>query len=157
LRVYQHIDRYRERGAFKAWVFRISTNLALSQLRRQRLAPSLPFDRHALEIPDRAIPEPEAHVEREELARLIDAGIAALPGDQRAVFLLRLRHEMPVREVAHVLCVPEGTVKSRFHHAVRKLRALIDEMDGNPGKENNHDPLFGSAGRPDRARVRRSR
>src|SRR5262249_33609851 len=80
-----------------------------------------------------------------------------LPGDQRAVFLLRVRHEMPVREIAHILCVPEGTVKSRFHHAVRKLRAYVDEKDGHSSKENDDDDLFGSTPAPDRARVRRAR
>src|SRR5262249_45263752 len=75
LRVFRNIERYRERGMFKAWVFRIASNLALTHLRRRRVVRCGPFDRRSLEIPDPMVREPHERLESEELARWIDAGI----------------------------------------------------------------------------------
>ena len=146
-----------ERGLFRAWVFRIATNLALSHLRRRRLVPLAPLDERALQIPDRSRPAPHEALESEERARWIDEGIETLPADQRAVFLLRVRHDLAVREIAAILCVPEGTVKSRFHHAVRKLRDHVERRECPESEENRHDGLCGGASGADRARVRRAR
>ena len=157
LRVYRNIGRYRERGLFRAWVFRIATNLALSHLRRRRLVPLAPLDERALQIPDRSRPAPHEALESEERARWIDEGIETLPADQRTVFLLRVRHDLVVREIAAILCVPEGTVKSRFHHAVRKLRDHVERRECPESEENRHDGLCGGASGADRARVRRAR
>lgn len=122
LRVYQRIDRYREQGAFRAWVFRIATNIALTELRRRRISTAVPLDEEALGRPARGDPGPEAREELERRERSLAAGLESLPEDQRTVILLRVRGGMGIRDIARALRVPEGTVKSRIHHAVRRLR-----------------------------------
>ena len=128
VRVYSHIGRYRERGAFRAWVYRIATNLALTELRRSRIrrecALGTPAEEPACEAPD-----PEERLERAEAKDAVRRGISALPDEQRAVVLLRVRREMGIREIARTLSIPEGTVKSRLHHAVRSLRAYMKERE----------------------------
>jgi RNA polymerase sigma-70 factor, ECF subfamily len=126
LRVHQRIGDYKEHGAFRAWVFRIATNLALTELRRRKLA-SAPEVRDRITFDaGRGARNPHESLEDAQRARIVEAGIAALPDEQRAALLLRIQDEMSVRDVARVLHVPEGTVKSRIHHAVRKLRAFVD-------------------------------
>ena len=130
LRVYRRIDRYQERGAFRSWVFRIATNLALTELRRRRLAATEALDERVLELPSPGVSDPGELFETGERERLVEAGLAILADEQRSVILLRVRHGMEVQEIAHTLCVPEGTVKSRIHHAVRKLREFVEQRDG---------------------------
>ena len=126
VRVYRNIGRYREKGAFRSWVYRIATNAALSELRRARLAP-LPVEPASLHCVEAKGPSPLEEMEKEERIMRLRKGIGALPEEQRAVLLLRVHGEMEVREIARTLGIPEGTVKSRMHHAVRKLRGFMEE------------------------------
>jgi len=131
LRIHRNIDRYRERGAFKAWVYRIATNVALSELRRSRYAAECP-EHEAAQVPDPAWVDPLLHLEQEERELAVRGAMKRIPDDQRAVLLLRVRDGMGIEEIARVLCVPEGTVKSRIHYGVRRLRALLELRD--PGR-----------------------
>jgi RNA polymerase sigma-70 factor (ECF subfamily) len=134
LRVHQRIDRYREQGAFRAWVFRIATNLALTELRRRRIAAAVPLDEGHFEPAAPCDPGPGDRAERDRQERSIAAGFRTLSDDHRAVILLRVRGGMGIREIAQALQVPEGTVKSRIHHAVRKLREFARDRE-RPGDE----------------------
>ena len=125
LRVYRGIGRYQEQGTFRAWIFRIGTNVALTELRRRRVATE-PLDARILELPDPAHSDLEARIEAGEREDLVRAGLESLPEEQRAVLLLRVRDGMEAREIARTLCIPEGTVKSRIHHAVRKLKEFVE-------------------------------
>jgi RNA polymerase sigma-70 factor (ECF subfamily) len=73
---------------------------------------------------------PEAAT-RPEIASLRPA-IDSLPDGQREVLLMRVVDEMAVVEIAAALGIPEGTVKSRLHHAVRALRTLVEPESSNP-------------------------
>jgi len=124
LRVWRGIGRYEEQGAFRSWVFRIATNVALTELRRRRL-PTGPLDAAILALPDPSPVDAQARLEAEERDELIEVGLAALPEEQRAALLLRVRDGMELREIARTLCVPVGTVKSRIHFAVRRLKEFV--------------------------------
>ena len=138
VRVWRHIGRYRADGGFRPWVYRIATNLALTELRRRRYRAALPLEGAVREIGDAEAADPGRVLEREERLRLLDRGLARLPDDQRVVVMMRIRGEMSLAEIATALRVPEGTVKSRLHHAVRRLRAGLRCA---AGKENIHEAL----------------
>jgi RNA polymerase sigma-70 factor, ECF subfamily len=141
LRVYRSIDRYQERGTFRAWVFRIATNLALTQLRRRRYAIADPLDDGTLQVPDPDAPDPLEALEARERERMMEAALATLADDHRAVILLRIRQGMGIREMARTLCVPEGTIKSRIHHAVLRMREYVNRRECSPAKEGRHEDL----------------
>jgi RNA polymerase sigma-70 factor (ECF subfamily) len=141
LRVYRHIDGYEERGSFQAWVFRIATNLALTELRRRRYRTAEPLDAAALEIPDRSSPDPADLWETGDRALTMQAALAHLADDQRAVILLRARQGMRIQDIARTLCVPEGTVKSRIHHAVRRLREFVNHREQIQEAEERNENL----------------
>jgi RNA polymerase sigma-70 factor (ECF subfamily) len=140
LRVFRHIDRYRGPGAFRAWLYRIATNLALTELRRRRIAPTEALGARLLELPDRGAPPPEARLEADARARSLRCGLDRMAADQRAVFLLRARG-LELREIAESLNVPVGTVKSRLHHAVRKLQGFIARCERHPNEEPTHEDV----------------
>jgi RNA polymerase sigma-70 factor (ECF subfamily) len=140
LRVYRNIGRYEARGVFGAWVFRIASKLAFTELRRRRFR-AAPLAEPVLDVPDPIHTDPaEIRVVRER-ERAIEAALASLPDDQRAVVLLRVRDGMSLEEIARTMCVPVGTVKSRLHHAIRRLRMLLVPDGTTTRKEETHEEM----------------
>lgn len=99
----------------KAWLFTIARNLGLNALRGRR--------RHQALVEQIAAPEPADADQHEELLR----AIAGLPPEQRETLELRLREELSYAEIADVLGIPVGTVRSRLHLAVKRLREAMTE------------------------------
>src|SRR2546427_5245534 len=110
-------------GSFKSWLFRIVVNLAKNHLRDMAR-----FDRsddaHEREAP----PAPaEAHerLERADRMPALREAIARLPRRQREVLLLRIDGDLPFAEIAAALGITEVNAKVNFHHAVQKLKQLV--------------------------------
>jgi RNA polymerase sigma-70 factor, ECF subfamily len=133
LRVWTHAGQWDGRGAPRAWLFRVATNLALNYVRALRRRPQQPLvlppdPSEADEEP--AIPGwmvdtvslgPDEALELAERRDRLRRLVAQLPEEKREV--LRLIHdaEMEISEVAETLGIPPGTVKSRLHYATQRL------------------------------------
>jgi RNA polymerase sigma-70 factor (ECF subfamily) len=103
-------DRLAEAESPRAWLFAIARNVAVRDIRRRRPAAPLPEDL-AAPLPD------EADLRLERMRR----AVASLPVEKRETLELRLRDGLTYDEIARVLCIPVGTVRSRLHHTVREL------------------------------------
>lgn len=122
LRIWQGLERFREESSLKSWIYRISVNVALDAL-RLRKSRAEEFEYELAELPD-----PGQDLERTLSDReLVAEGLKALSPEHRAVVVLALIHERPLAEVAHVLGISEGTVKSRLHHAKEYFRRRIEK------------------------------
>jgi RNA polymerase sigma-70 factor (ECF subfamily) len=129
IRVSRARDRFDRSRRFSTWLFQIANNLCRDRWRRQG-ARRRAFD--ALRDETRAsgadtAAAPELPADAELLSRL-----AALPDRLREVLVLRHYHDLGEAEVAEVLAIPRGTVKSRLHAAVRAARALLADCDEAP-------------------------
>ena len=106
---------------FRPWAFRIASRAAFSHLRRVR--------RRGVEETDEALlaalPAPEAPPNNELLAELLDGEV--LSPASRAVLVLHFQEEMQLDEVAAVLEIPLGTVKSRLAYGLKTLRQYLSE------------------------------
>ncbi len=134
VRVYRHLDRCRRADRFLPWLIRLTRNLCLDHLRRRRARPPLrdiPADEHPGLVA--AGPDPEQLWEREGRRHLVRRALAELDQDSREVVLLKDMQGLSVEEVAALLEVPPGTVKSRCHRArlelARAVRRLLDPTD----------------------------
>ena len=111
LRVFRRLPTFTFEAKFSTWVFQIARNAGIDELRarqrRTRLASVAP-------PPDRSAAPPEARAE-------IEAALASLPVDLREAVLLIEVLGLSYHEVARVLGVPEGTVKSRMFSARSRL------------------------------------
>ena len=131
---YQGLPRFRG-GSFKAWLMRIVVNACYDELRRRKRHPQEPLDGPQAEEPIPASPlnstpeSPEAYVQRRELSRLLQAGIAQLPEDQRTILVLSDIQGFDYAEIAEVVGVPAGTIKSRLHRARAKLRDYLRDQE----------------------------
>ena len=132
MRLFRGAATYRPRERFEAYCYRIARNAWIDRRRRSALRPVAlsqvtPEDEH--ESRSAADPAPAAMEQlavREEAERL-RAELAKLPEAQRLVFELGVVQELPYIEIASILGVPVGTVKSRMFHAVRKLREELGQ------------------------------
>jgi RNA polymerase sigma-70 factor (ECF subfamily) len=125
VRIYRQLGRYDPARKFSTWVLAIATNFCIDQLRRRRmqlvpLENIIPWARAR-----EAGPEGEAitQEERDEVQRLI----TQLPEKYRAPLVLRYFEELSCAEIAEVLGMPEGTVKTQIHRARKALGKLLAE------------------------------
>ena len=120
------IRRFDGRAAFTTWSYRVATNACLDELRRRRrrAVPGLPDDLGQGEIATTAAVAIDVVPER--LA--IDAALAELPDEFRAAVVLRDLCDLDYAEIASVLDIPAGTVRSR----ISRGRAALAEVLGNP-------------------------
>jgi len=132
---YRGLPRFRH-GSFKAWLMRIVTNACYDELRRRKRRPQESLDALYLKdpgpvsLPNPPLESPEQHVQRQELTHLLQAGIALLPDDQRAALVLSDVQGFSYAEIAEVMGVPTGTIKSRLHRARARLRDyLLDRQE----------------------------
>ncbi|HYE13651.1 MAG TPA: sigma-70 family RNA polymerase sigma factor [Pyrinomonadaceae bacterium] len=139
MRVYLAAERYQTSFAFSTYIYRIATNLAISELRRRkrrRLVSLTGFFRESerggeaaeLDLPDLS-PLQDTSVAEGERRAAVARAIATLPEKYRAPLVLRDVEERSYEEIASILQMSEGTVKSRINRARSflrdKLRAYI--------------------------------
>jgi RNA polymerase sigma-70 factor (ECF subfamily) len=141
LRVWTRAGQWSGRGPFKAWLYRIATNLALNHLRsvrRQREQPLDVFnewsdDEDASPAPawmiDSSSLGPEAALERSERRARARQLVEKLPQEKREVLRLVHEMEMSMQDAADELGIPEGTVKSRLYYAKRRLAHQWQDLD----------------------------
>lgn len=127
LRAYRAIGSFEPGKPFRPWLMRIVTNLALNQVQASARHAKLDelYLREMTVSDDSPSPE-RAAVERERGERLMQA-VGRLSNEEKALISLRYFLELPEVEVAEALNVPQGTVKSRLHRTLAKLREIIQK------------------------------
>lgn len=116
IRAWQKLPSYRPRSPFRNWVYRIATNVALDALRRERITVDID------EIPlSTSGGGPEAVVELNERAQMVQQAVLSLPPASRTVLVLREYEGLSYREIADSLDIPIGTVMSRLNYARKHL------------------------------------
>lgn len=117
-RVYQHRSSFDFRHCFSTWIYTIALNLARNELRKRKRF-------RFFDIFDLQGKESEIAVEMElpsNLPKAIEKALATLPDKYRTAFILRDMQELPYEEVAKIMNIPLGTVKSRVNRARAMLR-----------------------------------
>jgi RNA polymerase sigma-70 factor (ECF subfamily) len=130
LRVMERIRNYHPERSFEGWLFALAHNLAIDHLRRYRpesLDEPLPSgDSRAELVPGAGLGALEELLSQERAGWLAEAA-AELPLVFREVLTLRFEEEMKLEEMAAVLALPLGTVKTRLHRALKHLRRTLEE------------------------------
>ena len=138
VKVLNNIDRYSPDFKFSSWLFKIANNLTIDHLRRRRL------DTISIEgAPDAVTAEsakatsitiassdqsPLAELESRELGLAIERAIGKLRPEYRACIMLRHVEDRSYEEIAEIVKLPLGTVKTYIHRARHELRLALDEV-----------------------------
>lgn len=131
LRAWRSIETFRGDSGFSTWLFRITMNMCVDHARHRQSQPQcrpLVIGEEDAErpIPDTA-PTPEEHLDNSELGRELAAALDAVSEEHRRIVLLRDVSGMSYTEIAEVLEISEGTVKSRLARARVALRRILLE------------------------------
>lgn len=125
------------RSRFTTWLFAVTRNACLDHARRRRRAPVVeevgePAGPDARGVEALADPSPPVidRVARRELSGMLEQAVAALPLEQREVFLLREQTDMSFHEISAALGVPRDTVKSRMRYALGHVRRFLRDRLG---------------------------
>jgi RNA polymerase sigma-70 factor (ECF subfamily) len=134
LKAYRGLSRFRGTARFSTWLYAIASHHCLNHLRARRHRPEacaggteglrgdeLPA---ADLLPDGA-PRADTLLERADLARIVQTELASLTGDHRLILILRDIQGMSYEEIAEMLGVELGTVRSRLHRARAELRERL--------------------------------
>ena len=127
LRVYRSIGSFKAQSSFATWVYRITMNTCLDELRRRKSRPGTSLD-GLLDSgwsPSDDRDTPEQHAVRAEKRAGIMRMIRELPEDMRAAIVLRDLQGLPYEEIAQALGTNVGTIKSRISRARERLRGKI--------------------------------
>ena len=138
LALYRSLAEFRGESKFSTWIFRVATNHCKNRrIYRIRRA----HDRHEPlegpetdDAPPRQIasegPGTDSRVTRSEAEEILERALGQLDEGQRSILVLRDIEDLPYEEIADILSLPRGTVKSRLHRARAELASILKRMIG---------------------------
>jgi len=129
LSAWRGLPNFRGEAGFATWLYRLTNNAAIDHLRKvkkQRGDVSLDDDEAGFDAPDSG-PTPQQAAEGRELQQAVAAGLRQLSEDHRSVLVLREVQLLSYEEIARVLQLDLGTVKSRISRARNSLRKILTE------------------------------
>ncbi|MEN6316931.1 MAG: sigma-70 family RNA polymerase sigma factor [Clostridiaceae bacterium] len=132
IRIFRSIAGFKEQSSFSTWVYRITTNVCLDDIRKKKNKKVISLDEE-IHVEDGEMkrqimsddPLPDEVAEKEEMRRLVNDAINMLPEEQRLVISLRDIQGLTYDEIADVLDCPSGTVKSRINRARQALKNVL--------------------------------
>jgi RNA polymerase sigma-70 factor, ECF subfamily len=128
LRVYQNLKSYRtESGSFQNWILRVARNLIIDHYRQGRRFPQTggSEELETMNIRDEKIPNPQRAAEQGEASQFLQGGLQALSPELKEAIVLRDLEGMAYGDMAELLNLPEGTVKSRINRGRLELAKLL--------------------------------
>jgi RNA polymerase sigma-70 factor (ECF subfamily) len=132
IRVFRSIANFKEQSSFSTWVYRITTNVCLDEIRKKKNKKVISLDEE-IRVEDGEMKrqimsddiQPDEAAELEELRTSVNNAINSLPEDQRLVITLRDIQGLSYEEISSVLDCPSGTVKSRINRARQALKNVL--------------------------------
>ncbi len=121
MQIFRKLDRFSGGSSLETWIYRVATNEALQFLRRRKRDNVVTLSL-----------EPESKVSQSGLrledAEMLEAGLAKLEPELRAVLTLKEVQELSYAEIAEIMNIPEGTVGSRLNRARRELKDELERL-----------------------------
>lgn len=129
LRLWKASPRWRPEARVTTYVFTVAQHYWINEREREKHRPTATAVEASAEAPGRD-PGPDGRAQTHEEALLVRRAVDALPEHERIVVLLSEFQGFKYREIAEILEIPVGTVKSRMSEAVRRLRERLDGSKG---------------------------
>lgn len=129
VRAFLKLHTFQNNSQFFTWLYRIAFNSALSRIRRRRGTTSLDQAREAIgEEPIGEDDAPDRRILQDEQISMVRQALLRLSEDHRAILVLREMEEHAYEEIAEILEISIGTVRSRLSRARAQLKTVLEEM-----------------------------
>ncbi len=128
IRVYQNLKSFRaDSGSFQSWIMKVGRNLIIDHYRRTRRFQQAAGteEMEAMNLKDEKALNPQRSVEQSEASSFLSEGLQALSPELKEAIILRDLEGMAYLDIAGLLGIPEGTVKSRINRARLELAKLL--------------------------------
>lgn len=139
LRAWRGLEKFQFESAFSTWLYRLTSNVCIDFLRNAKRRQTVPLtytdgegEEQTLELPDETPSPEEAAIYAERQAQMI-AAMAQLEPEHRQILTLRVINDLSYSDIAEILQLKEGTVKSRLARARENLKKKLLQI-GNKSK-----------------------
>ncbi len=138
IRVYQNLKSFRsDYGSFQSWIMKVGRNLIIDHYRRTRRFQQVAGteEMETMNLKDDKVLNPQRSVEQSEASLFLSEGLQALSPELKEAIILRDLEGMAYLEIAELLGIPEGTVKSRINRARLELAKLLTKRRAQAGMQ----------------------
>ena len=125
VKVWKHLDGFKEEAQLFTWIYRIATNEALGFLRKKRNKFLIPLVNVENKLARTLVQDP--HFSGDAIQLKLQQAILKLPEKQRLVFNMKYFDELKYEEMSAVLGTSVGALKASYHHAVNKIKYYLKE------------------------------
>jgi RNA polymerase sigma-70 factor (ECF subfamily) len=146
IKVYRAITGFRKDAKMSSWIYQITVNSAIDLLRKRKAKPSVNLEglehlepRENPPGAGTAVLDPERQAEAALLQQHIHQALSQVSPRERAVFVMRHYNDFKIDEIADVLDISSGTVKSLLFRALQKLRRRLASFGGGGLSEVDHE------------------
>lgn len=141
-KTYTNINSITGDGSISPWLHRVAVNMSCNALKKHRNRPDPIDDVAETYLTTDPNQSPEQMAERAELRSRMRDAINSLPTKHRVVVTLHYLQDFSLPEIAFILTVPVGTVKSRLHHARKALRDQLQTTEEMAPLRPAYDPAY---------------
>jgi RNA polymerase sigma-70 factor (ECF subfamily) len=132
IKVYQKADSLNDPRKFRAWIYRIATNLCLDETNRAGRQKMSHLSEEADESSIKTtIGDVEQQLHQKETGAILHEAFQQIPDSQRIIIIMKEYEGLTFKEISDVLDIPESTAKSRMYYGLKKLRTIFDRWNIN--------------------------
>ncbi len=146
IKVFRSLKNFRRHSKMSSWIYQITTNSCIDALRKRKSKPKISLGdfnhisiKNNVERGSTRIQNPELSADASIMQRRIQNALYEVTPRERAVFMMRHYNDLEIKEIAEVLNVSSGTVKSMLFRALNKLRKELSIHRGRSAMEGNYE------------------
>ncbi|MFV0530962.1 MAG: RNA polymerase sigma factor [Flavobacteriales bacterium] len=124
IKVYKNLKKFKGDSKLYSWIYRIATNEAITFINQKKKKEQVRFEEVSYSLTQNL--ESDVFFEGDEMEIILQRCIAQLPEQQRLVFQMKYFDDMKYEEMAEILQKSVGGLKANYHHAVKKIKELVE-------------------------------
>ena len=129
LKIIEKPELFNEGKKFSTWIYSVAYNQCKNEYRRLKVRGQLNWGDELVDTIPETNPGPEEKLDSKIFLSALERELSKIEPEQRLVFLLRFQENLPLKEIAEVTGIKEGTVKSRLFYITRKLADKLSDLN----------------------------
>jgi len=128
MKLFTNLNNIKNKSNIQSWIFKTTRNEIYSVYRKKKIRNEVGYELNEDQLPVLSENKIDVEYEKEELKQLIFTNLEKLPQEQKEVFLLKEYGQLSYKEIAELLEIDEGLVKSRLYKTRQKLISLLSKI-----------------------------